>query len=201
KMGVPFRLILSRMQHFHTDPTISKGMNAMNRNCRETANNQLQRGLDASEVDCTRENIGPSRESRDDNAGLVRDKPNVLLVEDNPINQDAASLLLTEMGCLVDVAYNGVQALEKFLRRTYDLILMDCQMPLMDGLTATSRIRSHELKQRLRRTPIVAITANVHPSDRQVCLDAGMDDYLPKPFKHSQLKGVLQRFLNTLRDA
>ena len=121
--------------------------------------------------------------------------PCILLVDDNPINQDVASLLLTQMGCLVDIAFNGVQALDKFARRTYDLIFMDCQMPVMDGLTATGKIRDLESEGSLKRTPIVAITANALSSDHKSCLDAGMDDYLAKPFKRSQLKGVLEKFL------
>lgn len=122
-------------------------------------------------------------------------QPSVLLVEDNPINQDVASLLLTQMGCAVDIAFNGVQALEKYLRRSYDLIFMDCQMPVMDGLTATGKIREIEQRLDATRTPIVAITANALSSDRQACLDAGMDDYLSKPFKRTQVKNILSRFL------
>lgn len=127
--------------------------------------------------------------------GLKDAQPSVLLVEDNPINQDVASLLLTQMGCSVDIAFNGVQGLEKFQRRPYDLIFMDCQMPIMDGLTATGKIREIELQKNLKRTPIVAITANALSSDRDACLAVGMDDYLAKPFKRSQVKEVLERHL------
>jgi len=122
-------------------------------------------------------------------------QPNILLVEDNPINQDVACLILTQMGCLVDVAFNGIQALEKHAHRNYDLIFMDCQMPLMDGLTATAKIREIESAQAMKRTPIVAITANALSTDRQVCIGAGMDDYLSKPFKRSQVQDVLDRFV------
>ena len=124
-----------------------------------------------------------------------RAPPSILLVEDNPINQDVASLVLTQMGCLVDIAFNGIQALEKYARHTYDLILMDCQMPVMDGLTATAKIRDMEMVKNAERTPIVAITANALPSDRTTCINAGMDDYLAKPFKRSQVKEILKKFL------
>ncbi len=122
-------------------------------------------------------------------------QPKILLVEDNPINQDVACLVLTQMGCVVDVAFNGIQALEKYTRHSYDLIFMDCQMPLMDGLTATVKIREIEGTQAAKRTPIVAITANALSTDRHVCINAGMDDYLSKPFKRSQVQDVLERFL------
>jgi len=121
--------------------------------------------------------------------------PKILLVEDNPINQDVACMVLSQMGCLVDVAFNGIQALEKYTLHSYDLIFMDCQMPVMDGLTATAKIREIEVTQAFKRTPIVAITANALSTDKHVCLKAGMDDYLAKPFKRSQVQGVLERFL------
>lgn len=122
-------------------------------------------------------------------------QPKILLVEDNPINQDVACLVLTQLGCLVDVAFNGIQALEKHAHHNYDLIFMDCQMPLMDGLTATEKIREIESAQAMKRTPIVAFTANALSTDRQVCIEAGMDDYLSKPFKRSQVQDVLDRFV------
>lgn len=127
--------------------------------------------------------------------------PNILLVEDNPINQDVASMVLTQMGCMVDIAFNGIQALEKYARHTYDLILMDCQMPVMDGLSATAKIRDMEIEKNAKRTPIVAITANALPSDRTTCISAGMDDYLAKPFKRSQVKEILKKFLPLKNDA
>lgn len=122
-------------------------------------------------------------------------QPSILLVDDNPINQDVASLILTQMGCIVDIAFNGEQGLERFLCRSYDLIFMDCQMPVMDGLTATGKIREIESEKNLTRTPIVAITANALSSDRLACLNAGMDDYLAKPFKRSQVKEILEKLL------
>lgn len=145
-----------------------------------------QRTLDFSE--------GPSEALRFSD---FEDRPSirVLLAEDNPINQEIASMMLTDMGCVVDAAFNGMQALEKFSNRAYRLVFMDCQMPEMDGLAATRAIRQVELAKGLPRTPIVALTANALPSDRQTCLDAGMDEYLSKPFKRSHVRQILQRFV------
>lgn len=119
----------------------------------------------------------------------------VLLVEDNPINQDVASLVLKQLGCDVDVAFNGYQALERCKNNIYDIVFMDCQMPQMDGLTATKKIRELETIRRYRSTPIVAMTANALPEDRQGCLDVGMNDYLSKPFKKAQLMDILKKYV------
>ena len=118
----------------------------------------------------------------------------VLLVEDNAINQRVARRFLERLGCEVQVVGDGRQAIEAFERNTYTFILMDMQMPVMDGLEATRRIRELETG-RSRRTPIVALTANAMMGTLERCLEAGMDDYLTKPLDISRLQDVLDRFM------
>jgi signal transduction histidine kinase/DNA-binding response OmpR family regulator len=113
----------------------------------------------------------------------------ILLAEDNPVNQKLAAAMLDNLRCNVELAVNGVEALNIFKRGEIDLILMDCMMPEMDGYTATREIRLLEQSAGNRRLPILALTANAMEGDRKKCLDAGMDDYLAKPF-----------LINTLRD-
>ena len=116
----------------------------------------------------------------------------VLLVEDNPVNQTVASRMLAKLGYRSDVAGNGREALAALDRVTYDLILMDCQMPVMDGFAATAAVREHPNGGDV---PIVAMTANAMRGDRDRCLERGMDDYLPKPVKLRDLQAVLRRWL------
>ena len=115
---------------------------------------------------------------------------NVLLVEDHAINQKLAITLLERWGHHVEVADNGLVALEILAGKQFDVILMDMMMPVMDGLEATRRIRANES---FRRTPIIAMTANAMESDRERCLEAGMDDYISKPIKAPELRQLLQR--------
>ncbi|MGZ8265805.1 MAG: ATP-binding response regulator, partial [Burkholderiales bacterium] len=111
----------------------------------------------------------------------------VLLVEDNGVNQQIGVAMLEALGCHVDVAANGLEALTLSERQRYDVILMDCQMPEMDGFEATAVIRARETAAGSSRTPIVALTANAMRGDRERCIAAGMDDYLAKPFKKHEL--------------
>ncbi|TVT72197.1 MAG: PAS domain S-box protein [Denitromonas halophila] len=120
----------------------------------------------------------------------------LLLVEDNEVNQYVAMELLAEVGLSADVAENGQQALALFTRQPYDLILMDMQMPVMDGLAATRAIRA---LPEGREVPILAMTANAFAEDRQRCTEAGMNDYLSKPFEPEQLYAVLRRWLDPAR--
>jgi CheY-like chemotaxis protein len=117
----------------------------------------------------------------------------VLVVEDNPVNQAVARGLLEQLGCDVTSAYNGREALEIARARSFDVILMDCQMPEMDGFSATDALRRWESERGGPRTPIVALTANAMAGYRDRCIAAGMDDYLAKPFKLAQLREVLER--------
>lgn len=123
-------------------------------------------------------------------------KYHLLLVEDNAVNQKIALRLLTKMGFDVDVADNGQEAFDIITTRfDYDLLLMDCQMPVMDGFTATRVIRHFELEHNRKRVPIVAMTANAMQGDRERCLEVGMDDYVSKPIDAQKLQQVLQLWL------
>lgn len=122
-------------------------------------------------------------------------KPRVLLVEDNPVNLMVGQRLLGVLGITCDTASNGEAALLRMSASRYDIVLMDCQMPVMDGYTATQRWRDNEAASGDgRRLPIIAMTANAMAGDRQKCLDAGMDDYLPKPVTRSELERCLHRW-------
>jgi CheY-like chemotaxis protein/HPt (histidine-containing phosphotransfer) domain-containing protein len=116
----------------------------------------------------------------------------VLLVEDNAVNRRVAEHQLRKLHCTVTVATNGVEAVDLALGGVWDIILMDCQMPLLDGFDATRRIRERESGG--RRTPIIALTANALSGDRDICLAAGMDDYLTKPLDPLDLAACLQRW-------
>ncbi len=129
---------------------------------------------------------GPAR----DNAALRGLR--VLLAEDNPVNQSLALAHLNQLGCHTVLANNGLEALEAFSRDAPDLILMDCQMPEMDGYEATRRIRASDAPN--RDIPIIAITANAMQGDREACLACGMDDFLSKPYKQQQLRDMLTRW-------
>ena len=121
----------------------------------------------------------------------------ILLVEDNPVNQQVARSMLKALGCPAEVANNGQEALQALDLAAYDVVLMDCQMPEMDGLTVTRIIRERESENRgaARHVPIIALTANAFESDREACLAAGMDDYLSKPYDLKQLREMLGRWL------
>ncbi len=119
----------------------------------------------------------------------------VLLVEDNVVNQMVAARMLDKFGVVYEKAEDGLEAVEKVIEEDYDLILMDCQMPLMDGFEATTQIRAYEEESGVKPTPIVALTANAMVEDEQRCLDAGMDDYLAKPIESEAIGRVLERWL------
>lgn len=118
----------------------------------------------------------------------------VLLVEDNPVNRLVAQMLLDNMGVQVVLAENGQQALDHLQVSAIDIVLMDCQMPVLDGYDATRQWREQESERQLPHTPIVAMTANAMGGDRQRCLDAGMDDYLTKPVERRHLRACLLRW-------
>ncbi len=118
----------------------------------------------------------------------------VLVVEDNVVNASLVRLLLEREGCLVSDAASGLQALDMLRTHEWDVVLMDCQMPEMDGYAATRYWRRMELTERRPRLPILALTAHAMADDRKRCLDAGMDDYLTKPVKLDALRTVLSRY-------
>jgi two-component system sensor histidine kinase/response regulator len=125
----------------------------------------------------------------------------ILLVEDNPVNQRVAQRTLQNLAAEVTIANNGAEALERLAASNFDAVLMDCQMPVMDGFTATRRIREMELSRGAKRLPIIALTANVMSEDREKCLSAGMDAHLGKPIEVAQVIEALSRFLKAPRSA
>ncbi len=118
----------------------------------------------------------------------------VLLAEDSPVNQMVALSMLKRIGCQADAVVNGREAVAAVQENDYDIVLMDCQMPTMDGFEATSEIRRIEAAGPGRHIPVVAVTANAMESDRKKCFDAGMDDYISKPFTQGQLETVLEEW-------
>jgi CheY-like chemotaxis protein len=118
--------------------------------------------------------------------------PRILMAEDNLINQRVGKLILQRAGFSVDVAADGVETLEAHKKQPYDVILMDCQMPQMDGFEASLAIRKLPLKQPV----IIAVTANALVGERERCLKAGMDDYLSKPFQAEQLVAMVAKWLS-----
>jgi CheY-like chemotaxis protein len=126
--------------------------------------------------------------------GVVPQRPSgfqIMLVDDNLVNQVLSGTILKKLGHTVALANHGQEALDLFAQQPWDVIFMDMQMPVMDGLEATRAIRALELPG--QHTPIVAMTANAMESDRQLCLEAGMDDYLSKPFKFAHLQDILEK--------
>jgi len=119
----------------------------------------------------------------------------ILVVEDNETNQTVVTSMLRKFGCTVELASDGREAVAAFSETSYSLILMDCQMPVMDGYQATAEIRRLEdQKGAINHTPIIALTANALQGDKEKCLTAGMDDYLSKPFKQNEIIKVLEKW-------
>jgi two-component system sensor histidine kinase/response regulator len=140
------------------------------------------------------DNNGTGRASPPDralHAALVR---RVLLVEDNVVNQQIAMAMLKRIGCVVDLATDGAAAVQRWREAAYDIVLMDCQMPVLDGYDATRAIRILESREDRPRTPILALTANALAGDRDLCMAAGMDDHLGKPFTLDLLRASIDRW-------
>lgn len=121
----------------------------------------------------------------------------ILLVEDNELNAALAARMLESLGFDVTVAENGHLAVEEVQANSFDVILMDCLMPVMDGFEATRRIRRHEEERRRSPVPIIALTANALTGDKEACLNAGMNDYLSKPYSETEIRSLLVRWLKT----
>jgi len=128
---------------------------------------------------------------REHSRSMTPSKGRILLVEDNDVNQRVAARMLEKEGYEVDVAFNGLEALEKLALVRPDIILMDLQMPLMDGYEATAAIRSQERNG--QHMPIIAVTANAMHGDREKCLQAGMDGYVAKPVDRRGLMDEIHR--------
>jgi CheY-like chemotaxis protein len=149
----------------------------------------------ARRVDATSDELVPARAS----AEFRRMRQRILLVEDNVVNQRVASRMLQRLGLQADVASNGVEAVSAVEAQEYALVLMDCQMPEMDGYQAAGAIR--RLSTIARNVPIVAMTANAMQGDRERCLAAGMDDYMTKPLTLDALQGMLKNWIELVREA
>jgi len=125
-------------------------------------------------------------------------KLKVLLAEDNPINQKVAKRMLEKMGYEIMVVDNGFDVLKALEKNKFDLILMDVQMPKMDGFVATKKIRELEKKTR-KHIPVIALTAHAMKGDREKCIKAGMDGYVSKPIKFNELLEQIETFYDALQ--
>lgn len=133
----------------------------------------------------------PIEEKKEEKKSVEKDqKLEILLVEDNKINQKVAMASLKPFGHKVDLADNGAKAMEKVKEKDYNVILMDIQMPVMDGFTATRKIREYEKEGNRPKSRIIALTANALKEDREKCFDAGMDDFITKPFKRQDIERI-----------
>jgi signal transduction histidine kinase/DNA-binding response OmpR family regulator/HPt (histidine-containing phosphotransfer) domain-containing protein len=140
----------------------------------------------------------PGSEREEDREAKIRHTRlagRVLVVEDNPVNQAVVKKMLEKAGLSPITANDGVEAMEAMHQEQFDVVLMDCQMPRMDGYEATEAIRDREATHGLMRTPVIAMTANAMAGDREKCLAVGMDDYLSKPVKPAQLENMLRQWL------
>ncbi len=118
---------------------------------------------------------------------------NILLVEDNLLNQRIVTFSLKRFNHEVVIANNGIEAIEQFSEKKFDVILMDIMMPVMDGLEATTKIREFEVKNSIeKRTPIIALTANTMDNDRDKCISYGMDEFMAKPFDIEKLNIIFR---------
>jgi CheY-like chemotaxis protein len=127
-------------------------------------------------------------------AAPVPSTTRVLLAEDNAVNRHVALAMLRSLGFSADTAVDGREAVDATARVRYDVVLMDCHMPGMDGFSATAMIRERDALTGAPRVPIVALTANAMTGDREACIAGGMDDYLSKPFTRAQLQALLERW-------
>ncbi len=155
-------------------------------------------------ITSTKLNDGPSIETSDHQTASADQKgrflADILIVEDHVVNQRLAQQILKGCGCAVDTADNGQEAVTAVQNKHYDLIFMDCQMPVLDGYHATQQIRAREIQQNASQqnqsqTPIIALTANALNDDREKCLANGMSDYLPKPFRKQQIVAMLEKWI------
>ncbi len=129
-----------------------------------------------------------------DSLQALRSGLRILLVEDNKVNQKVAAILLKKLGCTVSIANHGGEAVALAASASFDAVLMDCQMPVMDGFEATCRLRAGDAGQAAAVLPIIAMTANAMQGDREQCLKVGMNDYLAKPVGRDDLVAVLARW-------
>lgn len=142
--------------------------------------------------------VGEEFDDKDENAVNIEQLStlNILIAEDNPVNQLVISKLLDSLSCSYEIAENGKRALEQFQNKNFDIVLMDCEMPEMNGYEASTAIRDFEKSSDLQATPIIALTANVMKEQIELCLQSGMNSHLAKPIKKSPLIAELSKFLS-----
>jgi CheY-like chemotaxis protein len=140
----------------------------------------------------------PTTPSHSQKVGALASR-RLLLAEDNLVNQKVVLAMLSESGCQIDIVANGAEAIRAARGHTYDAILMDCQMPELNGFEATTSIRANELDSN-RRTPIIAVTAGARPEDRERCLLGGMDECLTKPLRRDVLLATVDRLTTRAPD-
>lgn len=155
-----------------------------------------------------KDNTNLEKNETENLAQLVPLTGKILLVEDNAVNQIVAKVILEKFGLIPEIVADGQQAVQRVEQQSYDLVLMDCQMPVLDGFEATREIRKLEQNRVSQHLPIVALTANAHDKDKERCIAVGMDDYLAKPIVKEDLYNVLKKYLepevinkSTLQDA
>jgi PAS domain S-box-containing protein len=159
----------------------------------------LEENLDSEKIDASQDNQKRMSNSKGKifKWALSLEDVNILLVEDNIINQQVAMTFLRKYGCNIELATNGQEAFNMFKDGEFDLIFMDCQMPIMGGYASTALIRQEEKENNRIRTPIIAFTANSMQGDQEKCLAAGMDDYITKPVKQDKIEGMLLKWLSS----
>lgn len=150
--------------------------------------------LDANNIEYTKDDRPPLSEDMNETS---KESYKILLCEDNPINVKVVCAILGKMGYNIDVACDGQEGFDKFMAakgdKKYDIILMDCMMPKVDGFGATKMIRAQEKQDKLPKTPIIALTANISQEDQNKCAKSGMDDFLSKPLKRDLVSQAIQR--------
>ncbi len=144
--------------------------------------------------------VGLAESNRQVQQNIPKISANILLADDNIVNQELVLLMLENYGCSVRIANTGIEAVKAVDEGSYDLVLMDCMMPEMDGYTATAEIRQRQKAGVIPHFPIIALTANAVDGDREKCLAAGMDDYLAKPFKAQNLIAMLKTWVHFPED-
>jgi two-component system, sensor histidine kinase and response regulator len=189
---IPLILIANRLDHEFIKPMISNTIKVIYKPVYASKiigaiieiiyNEQQQRQPDVSE----------------DKKRKINFNASALVAEDNAVNQKLITLMLKEIGVNSDIAKNGVEVIEKFNNKKYDIILMDINMPIMDGIEATVKIIEIEKLKKLEHTPIIALTAKSVMGDREIILESGMDDYLSKPISISKLYGSLSPYLKNI---
>ncbi|WP_407334267.1 response regulator [Enterovibrio sp. 27052020O] len=132
---------------------------------------------------------------------LLRSGLSILVAEDHPVNQELIATVLKNLGCKTTIAENGAIAFERFMANRYDMVFMDCQMPVMDGYEATRKIRQLETENNLPPIPIIAMTANALVGDRERCLEEGMTEYISKPFKQQALITMMNSLMPALGES